>query len=223
MRNQQKIWTAVGLGIATGIGIYFATRRKRINPKGKSVLLVGDSQSAYSGGWQDQMRAKYGFDLTNISEGGKYTSYLLANKVKPYFEANRPVPDVFIIWGGSGNDGDSMVPPTTTWNNIQQMIDIAKAKGVKDIYVLSGFNRDKTIVPENPYYSKLPAAYKNPKNRENYRTMAYGIKNNVKGAVVLPVYEDVDANSTQDGIHLKIKPDMTKLADWVGSRIFKSI
>lgn len=221
MRESQKIWGVVGLGLATGVGIYFATRRKRINPKDKLVLLVGDSQSAYSGGWQDQMRAKYGFELTNISQGGKFTSYLLENKVKPYFSAGRPTPDVFIIWGGSGNDGDSMVKPETTWNNIQQMIDIAKAKGVKDIYVLSGFNRDKTIVPENPYYSKLPAAYKNPKNRANYRTMAYGIKNNVKGAVVLPVYENVGANSTQDGIHLKLKPDMTNLANWIGKQIFK--
>lgn len=221
MRESQKIWGVVGLGLATGVGIYFATRRKRISPKGKLVLLVGDSQSAYSGGWQDQMRKKYGFELTNISQGGKFTSYLLENKVKPYFAAGRPTPDVFIIWGGSGNDGDSMVKPETTWNNIQQMIDIAKAKGVKDIYVLSGFNRDKTIVPENPYYSKLPAAYKNPKNRTNYRTMAYGIKNNVKGAVVLPVFENVGANSTQDGIHLKIKPDMTNLADWIGKQIFK--
>jgi hypothetical protein len=51
--------------------------------------------------------------------------------------------------------------------------------------------------------------------------MAYGIKNNVKGAFVLPVYENVGANSTQDGIHLKIKPDMTNLADWIGKQIFK--
>lgn len=212
----------VGIGtLAVGLGVFLATRTKKVNPKGKLVLLVGDSQSVFKGGWQDILAKDYGFTLKNIAQGGKFTSYLLENKVKPYFaNSNNPIPDIFIIWGGSGNDGDSMIDPKVTYSNVQQMVDLAKSKGVKNIFVLSGFNRDKTIVPLNPYYSKLPSAYKNPKNRTNYRTMAYGLKKNIKGAVVLPVYEDVNAYSTIDGIHLN-SLTFRNLSDWVGKQIFK--
>lgn len=203
-------------------GFFLLRRLRKVNPKGKHIMIVGDSQSAYAGGWQDQLKAMYKFDkLTNLSQGGKQTGWLLANRVKPYF-ANKtnPIPDVLIIWGGSGNDCDSMVSPAKTYANVQQQVDIAKAAGVKDIFVFAGFDRAKTIVPTNPYWSKLPAPYQQAKNRANCTSLSKGFPGAIKGAVVIPMFTGVGPNSTQDGIHLKIRPDMTNLAKYIGSKVF---
>lgn len=221
MKKFPLIILGIAGGLLLGLGLPFGC--KKVNPTGKHVMVIGDSQSKFAGGWQDQIATMYNFGkLTNLSEGGKYTSWLLKNRFIPYFaNSANPIPEILFIWGGSGNDGDSMIPKDTTYSNVQQMVDIARAKGVKYVYVFSGFNRDKTIVPANPYYNRLSAPYKNPKNRTNYREMSLGMPSAIKNAdCVIPQFQNVNANSTMDGIHLKIKPDMTNLASWIGQQIF---
>ena len=197
--------------IATGIvvGIYLATTLAKINPKGKRVAVIGDSHSAGNGwGWQDTLSWKYGYELENLSVGGKSTPWMVETLKKFYADGKKA--DIVFIYGGA-NDAFSLVKEATTLNNIQSMVDMVRDNGGKPI-VIEVFNYEKAVKPNvtDNYDSGIA----------KYMKLQDAIAKDIKNAVIVPRWEDVDAKSVGgDGFHLP-KSSQTKFADYVAKEVF---
>ena len=197
----------IALGIV--VGIYLATTLSKINPKGKRVAVIGDSHSAGKGwGWQDTLSWKYGYELDNLSVGGKSTPWMVET-LKKYYKDGK-TPDIVFIYGGA-NDAFSLLKQEDTIKNIQTMVDMVVDKGGKAI-VLAGFNYDKAVKPNvaDNYYGGIA----------KYMRIQDLISKDIKNAVVVPRWEDVNAKSVSgDGFHLP-KSSQTKFAEYVAKEVF---
>ena len=47
-----------------------------VSVRGKKVLFIGDSHTAYSNGWQDRLCRRTGMTYLNTSVGGKTTTWM---------------------------------------------------------------------------------------------------------------------------------------------------
>ena len=88
----------------------FAIRRE------ERILFVGDSLTAYNGGWQHQLGRMLQIKYDNISKGGKRTKWMLS-QLKQYSHKTDRYTKV-IIYGGI-NDSFSSVREDDTIENIQ--------------------------------------------------------------------------------------------------------
>lgn len=207
----------ISAAVLTGVIIALGYKKRRINPKGKSAIFIGDSLTAAFGyGWQDTLSSKYGIDLKwNLSQGGKTSKWGLA-KMKEVFTSNpKKMADMIFIYLGA-NDYYSPYSISETYKNIQNIVDLARKNGIEFVYVVSGYSSDK-VTKNNP---KVTANQK--QFIEKADQAKYGMKSAIKNAFVIPVYEDADVNSTPDGFHLT-KSEQTKFADWMGKIIFKDV
>lgn len=203
-------------GTAAVLGTAILWRLRRINPKGMTAAFLGDSHTAgYGWGWPEKLCEQYGItavDRRTLAVGGKttrwglstLTSYLLSHKA----------PDILFIWFG-GNDGYSLITNEEAYANINKMIALAKAKGVKHIYVIPGFSTMRVTAQSNS-----PAI--TDKHRAKFakvESLKKGFKKHIKGARVLPLWLEPDNTWSSDGFHIKASGQAI-FAKWLGKKIF---
>jgi len=105
-----------------------------VSVKGKKVLFIGDSHTAYMNGWQDRLCRRTGMTYINTAVGGKQTSWMLGQarqSVTSYF-------DYCFIYGGA-NDMAGNRSPMSSVKNVQKIVDLCTRAKVKPI-VITGFD-----------------------------------------------------------------------------------
>jgi len=168
------------------------------------ILFVGDSLTAYRGGWQHQVARMLHSKYDNISKGGKRTKWMVKelNKLSDNSNGYTKV----IIYGGI-NDSFSSVKEDETIENIQDMVYTAKEMGAEPI-VIVGYNADK--VNRNTGYSNEVET----KCRNRYIKLQKRIQRDIRGCNVIPMDNTIDRSDSDDGVHLKASGHR-KFSSWV--------
>ncbi len=168
------------------------------------ILFVGDSLTAYRGGWQHQVARMLHAKYDNISKGGKRTKWMVKelNKLSDNSQGYTKV----IIYGGI-NDSFSSVKEDETIENIQDMVYTAKEMGAEPI-VIVGYNPERVI--NLTMYSKEVEA----KCRNRYIKLQKRIQRDIRGCNVIPVENTIYRMDSDDGIHLKASGHR-KFSSWV--------
>lgn len=177
--------------------------------KGKKAIVVGDSHSAGFGwGWQDALAKSYGFTIVkNLSKSGEVTRNMYT-KLKSYLD-NNPTPDALFIYGGA-NDIYNGLNPNSVYTNIQSMVTYAKSKGVKHIYVISGYRSavvSKSVTKPTNFV-------------KNYDAFKSQMPSKIKNATILPIWEGGTTSDASDGFHLN-KSAQQRFAEYIGNKLFK--
>ena len=126
-----------------------------VSVRGKKVLFIGDSHTAYSNGWQDRLCRRTGMTYLNTSVGGKTTTWMKGIASSSIHSGL----NYCFIWGGA-NDMAGTIKPSLAVKNVQYIVDLCRAKGVKAI-VLTGFN-PKTCIDvtgRGQVWQKYPGRY----------------------------------------------------------------
>jgi hypothetical protein len=159
------------------------------------ILFIGDSLTAYKGGWQHQYSKMRGADYVNISKGGKRTKWMLEQMKKypidkyeysPYHE--------IVIYGG-----------------IQQMVYIAKKMGAIPI-VIVGYN-PKKVIQRTGYSNEIETRCRN-----RYIKLQQRMSKELKWCVIVPMDTTITRADSDDGIHLK-SSGHKKFSNWVFSNM----
>ena len=170
----------------------------------EKILFVGDSLTAYSGGWQHQMSRILHAKHTNISKGGKRTKWMV-NELKKYSDNSAGYTKV-VIYGGI-NDSFSSVKEDDTIDNIANMVYIAKEMGAEPIVVV-GYNPEKVNV-RTIYSNEIET-----KCRNRYIKLQKRIQKDITMCNVIPMENTIDRTDSDDGIHLKASGHQ-KFYKWV--------
>jgi lysophospholipase L1-like esterase len=168
------------------------------------ILFVGDSLTAYRGGWQHQVARMLHSKYDNISKGGKRTKWMV-KELNKLSDNSRGYTKV-IIYGGI-NDSFSSVKEDETIENIQDMVYTAKEMGAEPI-VIVGYNADK--VNRNTGYSNEVET----KCRNRYIKLQKRIQRDIRGCNVISMDNTIDRSDSDDGVHLKASGHR-KFANWV--------
>ena len=168
------------------------------------ILFVGDSLTAYSGGWQHQMSRMLHAKYTNISKGGKRTKWMV-NELKKHADNSAGYTKV-VIYGGI-NDSFSSVKEDDTIDNIINMVYIAKEMGAEPIVVV-GYNPEKVNV-RTIYSNEIET-----KCRNRYIKLQKRIQKDITMCNVIPMENTIDRTDSDDGIHLKASGHQ-KFYKWV--------
>ena len=184
-----------------------------INPKGKKILFVGDSHTAFTKqpirinetqinaeGWQSYLARIYGFKEINISVGGQASTYLMG-KFLTYLK-NNPKPDVAFFYVGA-NDAFSGVANTKVIKNIQFMIDTCNKKGITPV-VITGYNSRKIIVNNRRFKPFGTNTQKGLWNMGEKRYQQQLMFSQLTNAIVVPMWENVLPSDAADGLHLGV-------------------
>lgn len=223
--RQEYIVLMLGATVAMAAYLAGAFRRGRIRPSGMTAAFIGDSQMANftKSGWQNQLASKYNLLISsvpqnnasgasktsNLAQVGKTTAWMKSILGKYYREwAYRP--DMLFIYGG-GNDISNGAVAETVVQNTQDMVDLARSFGTKNVYVIPGYLSTKVSLPKNVIKEK--DAYE----RDRYKKM---LISEIKGATVLPIWEIADSTYSSDGLHISDSRRLKELADFIGGRIF---
>lgn len=192
------------------------------NRNGNKILFVGDSMTAYTGGWQHQLAKKLGLPYSNLSVSGKRTEWMFSALKKQMIGYNVPVYDavrdlrytirkcpygVCFIYGGI-NDGFSYVKVESALNNVQAMVDLCNATGIKPVVII-GYDPDKVMV--NTYIQNKE---KEKFHRERYKTIQNLFASRLKNCKILPMDTTITRLDSGDGIHFKASGHK-KFAEWV--------
>ena len=172
--------------------------------KEDKILFVGDSLTAYRGGWQHQVARILHVKHDNISKGGKRTKWM-RNELNKLSDNSNGYTKV-IIYGGI-NDSFSSVKEDETINNIQDMVYTAKEMGAEPI-VIVGYNPERVITLT--MYSKEIET----KCRDRYIKLQKRIQRDIRGCNVIPVENSIYRIDSDDGIHLKASGH-NKFAKWI--------
>jgi lysophospholipase L1-like esterase len=168
------------------------------------ILFVGDSLTAYRGGWQHQVARMLHSKYDNISKGGKRTKWMV-KELNKLSDNSRGYTKV-IIYGGI-NDSFSSVKEDETIENIQDMVYTAKEMGAEPI-VIVGYNADK--VNRNTGYSNEVET----KCRNRYIKLQKRIQRDIRGCNVISMDNTIDRSDSDDGVHLKASGHR-KFSSWV--------
>jgi lysophospholipase L1-like esterase len=158
----------------------------------EKILFVGDSLTAYRGGWQHQLSRLRHAKYDNISKAGKRTKWML-NQMEKYPLGSYEY-DTVIIYGGI-NDSFSSVKEDETIKNIQSMVYIAKKMGAVPI-VIVGYN------PQRVIQTTIYSAEVETKCRNRYISLQKRIQTDLKECVVIPMEDSIFRGDSSDGIHL---------------------
>ena len=164
----------------------FAVRRE------ERILFVGDSLTAYNGGWQHQLGRMLQIKYDNISKGGKRTKWMLS-QLKQYSHKTDRYTKV-IIYGGI-NDSFSSVREDDTIENIQKMVDIVWTMGAEPI-VIVGYN-PTMVISETSYPNDVETRCRN-----RYISLQKRIQTDITGARIVPMTDTINRTDSGDGIHL---------------------
>jgi lysophospholipase L1-like esterase len=168
------------------------------------ILFVGDSLTAYRGGWQHQVARMLHAKYDNISKGGKRTKWMV-NELNKLSDNSKGYTKV-IIYGGI-NDSFSSVKEDETIDNIQDMVYTAKEMGAEPI-VIVGYNADK--INRNTGYSNEVET----KCRNRYIKLQKRIQRDIRGCNVISMDNTIDRSDSDDGVHLKASGHR-KFSSWV--------
>lgn len=177
-------------------------------PREERILFVGDSLTAYSGGWQHQLGRMLKIKYDNIAKGGKRTKWML-NQLEKYSHKTDRYTKV-IIYGGI-NDSFSSVKEDDTIENIQKMVNIAKYMGAEPIVVV-GYNPQR-VIQVTTYSPEIET-----KCRNRYISLQKRIQSDIKGCKIIPMEENIYRIDSDDGIHLKASGHR-KFMNWVLTNI----
>lgn len=166
----------------------------------KKSLLIGDSHSAFSRGWQTFLSEWTGMEIENTAVEGKATSWMkrkLIQNIDSTYE-------YCFIFGG-GNDASMSVPPETIFKNIEQMVDICNEFGVQPVVIL-GTSPEKVIASNSSKwreYSRIKAQYQEL------------LMNGLEGAYVIDTRDLIEKSDCADFLcHMEISGHK-KVADKV--------
>jgi lysophospholipase L1-like esterase len=122
--------------------------------KGKKVLFIGDSHTAFDFGWQHQVATKTGMSYLNTAVGGKQTTWMLET-AKQNINSGF---DYCFIYGGA-NDMAGNRAPIKAVRNIQRIVDLCKIHNVKAV-VVTGFDPLTCVkVGSRKAYREYPQRY----------------------------------------------------------------
>lgn len=173
----------------------------------EKILFVGDSLTAYRGGWQHQVAKMRGMEYDNISKGGKRTKWMLEQMKKYPVDKYEYSPyNEIIIYGGI-NDSFSYVSEDETIHNIQQMVYIAKKMGALPIVVV-GYN-PKEVIKMTGYSNEVETRCRN-----RYIKLQQRIVKELKWCEIIQIDTTISRSDSDDGIHLK-SSGHRKFAKWV--------
>jgi hypothetical protein len=175
------------------------------------ILFVGDSLTAYKGGWQHQYAKMRGADYVNISKGGKRTKWMLEQMKKYPVDRYEYSPYHEIVIYGGINDSFSYVSEDETIYNIQQMVYIAKKMGALPI-VIVGYDPNKVI--KNTGYSNEVET----RCRNRYIKLQQRMIKELKWCEIVQMDSTITRKDSDDGIHLK-SSGHKKFSKWVSSEL----
>lgn len=216
-------------GSTNGDAVLLSVREQcQIKPV-KSILVIGDSQSAVvtlrgekiTWTWPNLLEKELkncGTKIDVVALGGKTTKWMLLNGTKKL--QNSPPYDRVIIYGG-GNDASNMsIHLDTTISNIQQLIDIAIMKG-SDVWVNLGWKIEGKFMDINVLPVGRPSNLLKKRSDwlpyiERRKELQRLLKEKLTGCQFIEPYDLMSL--TRDGIHPT--PDGHKL---VASYILQTI
>ena len=170
----------------------------------KKVLYIGDSLTCYKGGWQDQVSKEFGYSSSNISKGGKRTSWMLTT-LKEHLKTNNNYDKVF-IYGGC-NDAYSHVTLTSAVTNIQEMVDLCIKYKIEPIVVV-GY--DPNLVQTKTSYDAKTTKF----HRDRYVELQELMVKHLVNCKIVKMDTTVTRKDSDDGIHLKASGHK-KFSNWV--------
>ena len=171
--------------LVCGILMSFASSEEKI-------LFVGDSLTAYRGGWQHQLARLRHAEYDNISKSGKRTKWMLKELKKKLSETNEY--DEVIIYGGI-NDSFSYVSEDETIQNIQEMVYLVKSVRAVPI-VIVGYNPQR-VINSTMYSDEVETRCRN-----RYIKLQKRMQTELKQCVVIPMENSIFRGDSSDGIHL---------------------
>ena len=170
--------------------------------KTNRILFVGDSMTSYRGGWQHQFAKQLGYGYENLSMPGKRTAWMLetfTNHLKTKSDYK-----ICVIYGGI-NDGFSMVKVESAVQNVQKMVDLCNAAGIKPVVVV-GYRPDVVMVNTT--------IKEEAKCRERYKTIQNLFLTELKNCKIVPIDNTITRQDSDDGVHFKASGHR-KFAEWV--------
>jgi len=178
--------------IALGVGAaYAAFYLRKIKAKGAKVTIVGDSLSLFSGGWQDMLAKKYGWQVNNISKVGQ-TSAAALERFKLVTD---PGDIVFIFLGANDSYGGWV--KAFTLDNIRTIQKLAKDRGARTVIVPGYLSSKVTSSLQGKRYDEL---------KESLFWMP---------GIVVPILRSISRNEAPDGVHLTLRGqyELSRLID----------
>lgn len=197
----------------SGAGSIFSGK---LPTNGKSVLIIGDSHTGPYQTWAENFVKQAGFKtFVKKADVGKTTDWMLA-QLKAHYAVNQK-PDYVIVWGGA-NDAYNNVAQSKTLANMQAMIDLAKSKGSKIIFV-SGYDPAKVSYNFNTQYL-LGTQTTLAQGRERFIALLKEMPKKLKGytKIIPPNPNFTRANST-DGLHLTSQAYLS-FSNWLANNYF---
>jgi lysophospholipase L1-like esterase len=172
-----------------------------------NVLVIGDSLSSYTGGWQDIISKKLNYNLTNVSKSGAKTDWMLS-KLKYQLKYNSKY-NIVYIYGGI-NDVFSNIDQAKTISNICEMVELCTRYDIKP-YIIIGYNPH--TVMESALHTEI----------SNYRKISYSklqhrIQSEIKREYIIRMDKHILRTDVSDGIHLNLGGHY-KLANWILNHI----
>jgi lysophospholipase L1-like esterase len=172
--------------------------------KSDRILFVGDSMTAYKGGWQHQFAKKLGYNYDNLSVPGKRTDWMLRTLTEHL--KTRSDYKVCVIYGGI-NDGFAYTKTRSALENVQKMVDLCNAAGIKPIVII-GYDPNKIMVNLPRPMEKLEF------HRNRYIEIQKLFLTELKNCKIVPMAQDIERKDSDDGVHF-VASGHRKLAEWV--------
>lgn len=170
----------------------------------KKILFVGDSMTAFPGGWHDQFAKRLGKQYVNSSVPGKRTDWMKYTLIET-LKSDREFSTCF-IYGGI-NDAFAQVKAERVLFNMQEMVDTCNKLGIEPV-VIVGYDPSKVMVESTT-----------KKKEEDIRIKRYIqiqdlLIRELKNCKIIPMAENVMRSDSNDGVHFT-KSGHSKFSDWV--------
>lgn len=168
------------------------------------VLFIGDSITAYRGGWQDEYCQATNKSCTNLAKNGMRTKWML-NTLKDHLKDNSDY-NVIIIYGGI-NDIFTHIKVDSAIRNVQRMVDLANEYNIKPVVII-GYNSNNlmqnTWIKDKVVEEQIRQRYVSYQNR---------LGKEITGAQIIPIVPTIKSDGI-DGIHLS-SAGHKKFKDWI--------
>lgn len=189
----------------------------KLPAKGKTVLIIGDSHTGSYASWGEQFVKRAGFaSFAKRAEVGKTTAWMLA-QLRDYLSKNK-APDYVVVWGGA-NDAYNNTAQATTLANMQAMIDTARAKGSKMIFV-SGYDPKKVSYNFNTK-GLIGTEVTLSQGRDRWIALLDSMPKKLKGySKIVPKHPTFTRANSTDGLHLTYNA-YVDYGNWLADNYFK--
>lgn len=188
----------------------------KLPSKDKSVLIIGDSHTGPYSSWGEVFAKRAGFkSVSKRAEVGKTTEWMLT-VLKSFFMLYQ-APDYVVVWGGA-NDAYNNVAQAKTIGNMQAMIDLAKSKGSKIVFI-SGYDPKKVSYNFNTR-QLIGTETTLGQGRDRLIALQKEMPKRLKGYTkIIPVYGGFTRANSTDGLHLT-SASYTTFGNWVADNYF---